>query len=238
MDLGAPQRLRHFFASMPVPCPYLPGKVEQKLVVELTGERSGELYTELSCSGFRRSHNFAYRPSCRDCSACVPVRIRVADFAPSRTQRRLWRRNGDLAVAERPPLATSEQYRLFIAYQRSRHRASEMAAMTWTDYRQMIETTPVDTIVAEVRDTGGALVGASLVDRTADGLSAVYSFYDPDQPRRSLGIFAILWLVERAGALGLPYVYLGYWVAGSATMDYKRCFPALEKLTGGLWSPL
>ncbi len=238
MNLGPSLRLRHFFATTPVPCPYLAGRVEQKLVVELAGDDAPDLFAELSRSGFRRSHGFAYRPACRDCKACLPVRIRVADFRPSRSLRRVWQRCLDLSAEERPPRATPEQYRLFVAYQQGRHATSEMAAMTWTDYRMMVETTPVDTVTAEFRDGGGVLVGASLIDRTADGLSAVYSFFDPQQRRRSLGTYAILWMLRRAATLGLPHVYLGYWIEGSATMDYKRRFPALEALIAGRWVPI
>ena len=237
MNLGRSIRPRQFFASVPVPCPYLPAKVERKLVVELAGADASALFTELSRAGFRRSHGYAYRPACRNCLACVPVRIRAEGFSPTRSLRRVWRRNGDLTATEVPPVGSAEQYRLFLAYQQARHPDSEMATMSFTDYRLMVEATPVSTSVVEIRDPTGDLVGASLVDRTGDGLSAVYTFFDPALPRRSLGTFAILWMVARARELGLSHVYLGYWIGGSDTMDYKRRFPAIECLRDGAWVP-
>ena len=237
MNLGRSIRPRQFFASVPVPCPYLPSKVERKLVVELAGEDASALFTELSRAGFRRSHGYAYRPACRDCRACVPVRIHADAFAPTRSLRKVLSRNSDLTATEVPPVATAEQYRLFLAYQQARHPDSEMATMSLADYRMMVEATPIGTSIVEIRDANGALVGASLVDRTGDGLSAVYSFFDPNMPRRSLGTFAILWMVARARELGLSHVYLGYWIGGSDTMDYKRRFPAIECLRDGAWVP-
>ena len=238
MNIGRSTRPRQFFASVPVPCPYLPGKIERKLVVELAGDDAAGLFTELSRAGFRRSHGYAYRPACRDCVACVPVRIVVDGFCPSRSLRRVWRRNGDLQCDEAAAAAKPEQYRLFIAYQQARHPDSEMATMSFSDYRLMVEATPIGTVLLEVRDTADRLVGVSLIDRTGDGLSAVYSFFDPALPDRSLGTFAVLWMVERARALGLEHVYLGYWIDGSDTMDYKRRFPSLESLRGGTWTAI
>lgn len=238
MNIGRSIRPRQFFASVPVPCPYLPAKVERKLVVELAGEDATALFTELSRAGFRRSHGYAYRPACRDCEACVPVRIRTDAFAATRSLRRVAKRNGDLSAREVPAVGTAEQFRLFSLYQRARHAESEMATMSFADYRLMVEATPVTTTMVELRDGDGRLVGGSLVDRTGDGLSAVYSFFDPSLARRSLGTFAILWLVDRARALGLAHVYLGYWIGGSDTMDYKRRFPSLERLRDGVWSPV
>ena len=238
MTFSKPSRPRQFFASVPVPCPYLASRVERKLVIELAGEDAPALFSELSRAGFRRSHGFAYRPACRDCVACVPVRIRVDDFVASRSLRRVLRRNADLTVTDLPPRATQEQYRLFSAYQRGRHANSEMATMTFEDFALMVQATPVRTSLAEIRDHDARLVGGILIDHTGDGLSAVYSFFDPDLAARSLGTFAVLWMVDRARSLGLPHVYLGYWIGGSDTMDYKRRFPALEGLRGGSWVPM
>lgn len=238
MNFGKSSRPRQFFASVPVPCPYLPARIERKLVIELAGDDAPALFTELSRAGFRRSHGYAYRPACRDCLACVPVRIRVDGFAPSRSLRRVLRRNADLTVADLPPRATSEQYRLFATYQQGRHADSEMATMSFEDFALMVQATPVRTSLAEIRDSTRRLVGGILVDNTGDGLSAVYSFFDPGLAARSLGTFAVLWLVEHARSLGLPHVYLGYWIRGSGTMDYKRRFPALECLRGGVWVPM
>jgi arginine-tRNA-protein transferase len=226
-----------FFATAPVPCPYVAGRAERKLIVELTGRTAPEFYDALSRAGFRRSHRFAYRPACRGCTGCVPVRIAVERFAHTRSTRRV--RNAHAAVAGQvlAPRATIEQFRLFIAYQQYRHHDSEMAAMTYGDYRAMVEETTLRTAIVEFREPDGALVAVSLVDRLDDGLSAVYSFYDPQRKPGSLGTLCILWLVEECRRHDLPYVYLGYWIAESPKMAYKARFPALEQLSGGYWVP-
>jgi arginine-tRNA-protein transferase len=224
-----------FFATASVPCPYLPGRAERKLVIELAGRSAAPVYDELSRAGFRRSHRFAYRPACRSCAACVPVRIAVSRFAHSRSTRRVRNANAELAGSLLAPRATLEQFGLFMAYQRSRHRDSDMAAMRYADYRAMVEESAVRTALVELRDAAGTLVAVSLVDRLDDGVSAVYSFYDPGRRRASLGTWAILWLVEECRRLGLPYVYLGYWIAESPKMAYKARFPALERLIDGDW---
>jgi len=231
-----------FFATASVPCPYVPGRAERKLIVELTGRAAPALFDELSRAGFRRSHHFAYRPACRSCAACVPVRIAVERFVHTRSTRRVHNRNaganGALAgLVLMPPRATDEQFRLFTAYQRSRHRDSDMAAMSYGDYHSMVEDSAVRTAIVEFREPDGALVAVSLIDRLDDGVSAVYSFFDPARERASLGTWSILWLVEECRRLGLPYVYLGYWIAESAKMAYKARFPALERLTDGSWIP-
>jgi leucyl-tRNA---protein transferase len=237
MEILPPQEpLRHFFATMAVPCPYLAGRLEQKLVVELGGDDA--FYGALSRAGFRRSHNLAYRPTCQGCNACVPVRIAAQAFAFSRGFRRVLRRNDDLTVTTLAPRATRDQYRLFSRYQRWRHGKSDMAGMSYGDYRAMLEDTPVDTLLIEARSADGRLVAGCITDRMVDGLSAVYSFYDDGESRRGLGTFMILWLVRQAQSQRLPYVYLGYWVTGSTKMDYKRRFPALEALSGAGWAPL
>jgi leucyl-tRNA---protein transferase len=236
--LGA---LNQFFATTSVPCPYVPGRAERKLIVELNGRGAPAFFDELSRAGFRRSHQFAYRPACRSCAACVPVRIAVDRFRDTRSTRRVRNLNavGDDRLAGRvlPPRATEEQFQLFTAYQRSRHRDSDMATMTYADYHSMVEDSAVRTAIVELREPAGRLVAVSLIDRLDDGVSAVYSFYDPTGGRRSLGTWSILWLVEECRRHGLPYVYLGYWIAESAKMAYKARFPALERLTDGRWIP-
>ncbi len=236
---------QQFFATAPLPCPYVPGRAERKLIVELTGRPAPAFYNELSRAGFRRSHRFAYRPACRSCAACVPVRIAVERFADTRSTRRVRNLNAGthsganrtLAGVLLAPRATAEQFELFAAYQRSRHRDSDMAAMSYADYRGMVEDSAVRTAIVELRDRAGALVAVSLIDRLDDGISAVYSFFDPAQGRRSLGTWSILWLVEECRREGLPYVYLGYWIAESPKMAYKARFPALERLADGRWVP-
>ena len=227
---------RQFFATSPVACPYIADRAERKLIVELGGSGAALFYDDLSRAGFRRSHHFAYRPACRGCSSCVPVRIAVDRFTHTRSTRRIRNINRDLSGCLIKARATPEQFQLFSAYQRSRHSDSDMASMTYGDYRGMVEDTPVRTGIAEFRDISGELVAASLVDLLDDGISAVYSFYDPQQPRRSLGIWSVLWLVEQSRRHGQPFVYLGYWISDSPKMAYKARFPALERLVDGTWT--
>lgn len=228
---------RFFFGTRSLPCPYIDGKVERKVVTDLSGKDSSDLYLRLSRAGFRRSHGLAYRPACPDCQSCVPVRIDAAGFQWSKSFRRTRRANSDLLATDLGALATVEQYRLFYRYQHSRHGGGEMAAMSFNDYRAMVEDTPVETRIVEFRNPSGALVGAMLCDRMEDSYSAVYSFFDPDLVSRSLGIFMVLWLVERAAELGLPHVYLGYWIDGSSKMAYKARFQPLEQLRDNRWRP-
>ena len=227
---------RQFFATSPVKCQYVRGRAERKLIVELGGPGAALFYDDLSRAGFRRSHRFAYRPACRGCSSCVPVRIAVGRFSRTRSTRRIRNANRDISGRLVAARATPEQFRLFSAYQRARHGDSDMASMIYGDYRGMIEDTPVRTAIAEFRDARGELVAASLVDLLDDGVSAVYSFYDPQQPKRSLGTWSVLWLVEQCQRQGLPFVYLGYWIADSPKMAYKARFPALERLTAAGWA--
>jgi leucyl-tRNA---protein transferase len=226
--------LRQFFATSPVPCPYIEGLAERKLIVELAGTGAAAFYDELSRAGFRRSHRYAYRPACRGCAACVPVRIAVDRFVDTRSTRRIRNVNRDLSASLVEGRASAEQFRLFAAYQRARHGDGEMASMNYADYRGMIEDSPARTQIAEFRGLEG-LAAASLIDLLDDGVSAVYSFFDWRQGRRSLGTWCILWLVEECQRRGLPYVYLGYWIAESAKMAYKARFPALERLSAEGW---
>ncbi len=230
-----PSRPHFFFTTAPLPCPYLPGRLERKIVTELSGPDAEALHEALSRAGFRRSHSIAYTPACPGCNACIPVRIVVDGFGPDRSFRRVARANKGMVASEVAPRATAEQYRLFSRYQDSRHSGGDMALMGFYDYRSMVEDSPIDTFLAEFRDGDGMLRAACLTDRMTDGLSAVYSFYDPEQPHQSYGTFIILWLIERARALGLPYVYLGYWIAESRKMAYKARFTPLEAFGPGGW---
>jgi len=233
-----PRRPQFFYTTAPLPCPYLPGRTERKIVTELSGTEAEALHERLSRAGFRRSHNIAYAPVCPGCQACVPIRVVSEDFAPDRTQRRILRANADLTISEMPARATAEQFSLFQRYQKNRHADGDMAAMGYYDYRAMIEDTPISTGILEFRDAQDRLLGACLTDWLADGLSAVYSFFDTDEDKRSLGTFAVLWLVGRARSLGLPYVYLGYWVPESRKMAYKARFRPSEILISGAWHRL
>ena len=238
MTYKPPRRPHFFYTTAPLPCPYVPGRVERKVVTEITGPDSDTLHDRLSRAGFRRSHNIAYAPVCPNCNACVPIRIPVERFQPGRSLRKCARANADVEGFEVPAHATTEQYALFQRYQATRHVEGDMAGMTFYDYRAMIEDTPIDTFVVEFREPDDRLVGACLTDRLGDGLSAVYSFFDPEFERRSLGSYAVLWLIERARLLDLPYIYLGYWVADSRKMAYKSRFRPSEVLSGGVWREL
>ncbi len=229
---------RFFFGTRGLPCPYLPGRIERKVVTDLSGPDAPVLYERLSRAGFRRSHGLAYRPACAGCDACVPVRIPAARFELSRNLARVQRLNADLDVADMPAHATIEQFRLFSRYQRARHEGGEMAGMSYDDYRAMIEESPVDSRIIEYRAPDGALVAAMLADRLADSLSAVYSFFEPALSRRSLGVYMVLWLVEESRRSDRPYVYLGYWVADSPKMAYKSRFRPLEGLGPNGWTPI
>jgi arginine-tRNA-protein transferase len=233
-----PRRPQFFYTTAPLPCPYLPGRTERKIVTELSGTEAEALHERLSRAGFRRSHNIAYAPVCPGCQACVPIRVVSEDFAPDRTQRRILRANADLTISEMPARATAEQFTLFQRYQKTRHADGDMAAMGYYDYRAMIEDTPISTGILEFRDARDRLLGACLTDWLADGLSAVYSFFDTEEDKRSLGTFAVLWLIGRARSLGLPHVYLGYWVPESRKMAYKARFRPSEVLMGGAWHRL
>ncbi len=229
---------QHFYRTSALPCPYLPGQTERKLITELVGCEAEGLYNILSRAGFRRSHHLAYRPACVGCAACLPVRIRIAEFTPSRSLRRITRGNAGLATRIAEPRATLEHYRLFARYQRSRHADSDMASMTFGDFRAMIEDTPVNSRLLDLRTAQGHCRGVCLFDVLDDGLSAVYSFFDPDEERRSLGTYLVLSLVHEARHQGLPYVYLGYWIANSPKMAYKIRFRPLEALDASGWRRL
>lgn len=242
--MTAPVRFPRFFVTTPAPCPYLPGKSERKVFTELKGDSADQLNEALGRIGFRRSQTVAYRPSCADCNACISVRVVASEFTPSSTQRRNMRRNSDLVVTECRPWATEEQFDLLQRYLNVRHPGGGMAAMDETDYADMVEHTPVSSYVVEYREpsdglTPGRLVGACLTDRQGDGLSMIYSFYDPEHESRSgLGNYIILEHIRRAAEQGLPYAYLGYWVEGSDRMRYKIRYRPLERLTRDGWKRL
>lgn len=228
-----------FYMTAPAPCPYLGGRTERKVFSYLSGPGAPAINSMLTRRGFRRSQNIIYIPACEACQACIPVRIVAAEFALSRSRRRALARNADLARRIRGPRATSRQFSVLRGYLDDRHDDGGMADMTVLDYASMVEETSVDTMIVEysARDETGEerLVGCALTDRLTDGLSMVYSFFEPEESARGLGNFMILDHVALARELDLPYVYLGYWVAGSPKMDYKRRFGPLEKLTATGW---
>ena len=236
-DAPVTQRSRpqHFFVLRETPCPYIPGRMERKLVTELSPRGWPDSYSDLSRAGFRRSHLFAYRPACRGCDACVPVRVDAARYAPSKSLRRIARRNDDLTGTLRPPVSTYEQFLLFQRYLKSRHADGDMARMSYGDFRDMVEETTAATRLAEFRDAAGRLVGGCLLDLLDDGCSAVYSFFDPEEHARSLGSFMIHWAIADTHMRGQRYVYLGYWIAQSRKMAYKTRFRPLEALGPNGW---
>ncbi len=232
-----------FYVTAPQPCPYLPGQSERKLFTALSGDGARALNDALSKQGFRRSQNVLYRPACSDCAACLSARIRVADHAPGRSHRRILRRNAHLQREATSPWATEDQFALFRRYLDSRHADGGMADMDIFEFAAMIEETPVRTRVVEYaipKDAEGKrrLVAVCLTDVLDDGLSLVYSFYDPTLASASLGTYVILDHVALARQVGLPFVYLGYWVPGSAKMGYKARFDALEIYRDGAWRPI
>lgn len=242
--MTAPVRFPRFFVTSAAPCPYLPGRMERKVFTELRGPHADELNDALGRIGFRRSQTVAYRPSCADCSACVSVRVAVGEFRASTSQKRNLKRNSDLIVTVCRPWSTAEQFDLLQRYLGQRHPGGGMTSMDEVDFADMVEHTPVDSWVIEYREpnpdgTPGRLVGACLTDKQGDGLSMIYSFYEPDHPGRSgLGTFIILDHIRRASAEGLPFVYLGYWVEGSPRMQYKVRFRPMERLTRQGWQRL
>ncbi len=239
--MSAPFRFPRFFVTTPSPCPYLPGKTERKVFTELTGQHSAELNDALGRIGFRRSQGVAYRPSCIDCQACISVRVVTQEFQPSATQKKMLKRHGDLEVTACKPWTTEEQYALLRRYLRVRHPGGGMVDMDESDFADMVEQSPVKTYVVEYREPStngrpGKLVGACLTDQQADGLSMIYSFFEPYDPKRAgLGTYIILDHIVRAGRAGLPYVYLGYWVETSKRMAYKARFRPLERLGPDGW---
>jgi arginine-tRNA-protein transferase len=239
--VSAPFRFPRFFVTTPAPCPYLPGKTERKVFTELTGTHAAELNDALGRIGFRRSQGVAYRPSCIDCSACISVRVVAGEFRASATQRRMIRRHSDLEVTACKPWTTEEQYDLLRRYLRARHPGGGMVDMDESDFADMVEQSPVKTFLIEYREPSvdgrrGRLVGACLTDQQADGLSMIYSFFEPDSDaRRGLGTYIILDHILRSSRAGLPYVYLGYWVDSSPRMAYKARFRPLERLGPNGW---
>jgi arginyl-tRNA--protein-N-Asp/Glu arginylyltransferase len=240
-----PRDAPQFYLTAPSVCPYLPGREERKVFTHLIGRRAPGLNDALTQSGFRRSQTIAYRPACESCRACVSVRVLVDEFVETRSLRRIREINDDLFGRAAANQASSDQYSLFRAYVDARHGDGGMADMSVLDYSMMVEDSHVNTRIVEYRRHGpdtainrrgsGALVAACLTDILADGLSMVYSFYDPDAAERSLGTFMILDHLDRAQRLGLPHLYLGYWVEGSKKMAYKARFRPQERLGMNGW---
>lgn len=240
-----PRDAPQFYLTSPTPCPYLDGQQERKVFTHIVGRRAREINEILTQGGFRRSQTIAYRPACETCRACVSVRVLTDEFRPSANMRRVLRANRDLvgtAIVNQP---SSEQYGLFRRYLDARHGDGGMADMSVLDYALMVEDSHVDTRLVEYRRRGpdtaihgrgqGPLVALCLTDELSDGLSMVYSIFDPACADRSLGTFLILDHIARARALGLPFLYLGYWVEGSRKMEYKARFTPQQRLGQSGW---
>ncbi len=242
-----------FYLTAEAPCPYLPGKQERKVFTHLLDADANTINSMLTTAGFRRSQTIAYKPACDGCSACVSVRIPVDRFAPTQSMRRIIRRNTDLERRVREPHATEPQFELLRAYLQDRHAAGGMADMDEDDFGAMVEETTVDTVLFEywgraanadhpdlddVPLSRPDLLASSVTDVIDDGLSMVYSFFDPGEQARSLGTYMILDHVVKARELGLPYLYLGYWIEDCRKMAYKARFQPLEALTQDGWEIL
>lgn len=230
-----------FFLTAPSPCPYLPGRRERKVFTALDGTDSLGLNEALTHAGFRRSQSIAYRPACEACDACVSTRVPVSRFSFGKRWRRVLARNSDLTRHRRPAEATEEQFWLLRRYLNHRHLGGGMSDMSLIDFASMVADTAVRTHIVEYRysegPAKGELAACALVDQLRDGLSMVYSFFDPADEKRSFGSFIILDHIKQCQSVGIPYVYLGYWVRGSEKMAYKAEFQPLEVLRGGGWTP-
>lgn len=237
-------RTVRFHITTSQPCPYLPGKKERKVFANLSTHNAVELNDALTKVGFRRSQTIAYRPACETCSACKSVRIDVRNFKWSQRWRRVVKKNADLTRTPCPKTASNEQFRLLKKYLDSRHEDGGMNSMSMRDYIGMVDASPVRTVMFEYRQPPlykadeGVLTATALTDVLRDGLSMVYSFYNPDLRSRSLGSFMVLDHIRLAQELDLPYVYLGYWVKNSEKMGYKNNFAPLEYCEGDEWKPL
>ena len=239
------KKFPEFYVTAPQACPYLPGRLERKLFTHLTHDKPPELVDRLLTTGFRRSQNIAYVPYCEGCQACVSVRVLVNEFQPDRSMRRSWAKNSTLVARRMAPTPTAEQFRLFRAYIDARHSDGGMADMTMLDYRMMVEDTVIETFPTEYREKpvdacdldfeSWPLKAVALCDRLTDGISMVYSFYDPDGADTGLGTYMILEHIAFARRIGLPHVYLGYWIEGSRKMAYKTRFMPQERLGPDRW---
>jgi len=231
------QKSPEIFLSMPHPCSYLPGRTATSLFLDPRHPLDSRQYASFMRLGFRRSGDLIYRPHCRGCNACIPVRIPVDNFHPDRAQRRVWERNQDLSVTPCSPLYSQEHFNLYQRYQTRRHPGGGMDDPDPQKYINFLGSQHIRTVFYEIRRQT-TLVGVAVTDILPDGLSAVYTFFDPDEKRRSLGVYAILWQVEQARERRLPWLYLGYWIKECQKMAYKGNYRPLEVFINGHWTQL
>jgi leucyl-tRNA---protein transferase len=224
-----------FYVTAPYTCSYLPQRKARSQVATPNHLIDGQVYSDLVQLGFRRSGVFAYRPYCDGCRCCIPLRIPVAEFAPNRTQRRTWKKNSDLSAAVGTLRFDDEHYDLYQRYQSLRHAGGGMDQDSREQYAQFLLQSRVDSRLIEYRAASGELKMVSIIDMLSDGISSVYTFYDPQDRRRSLGTYGIVWQIYHCQSLGLSHLYLGYWIRESQKMEYKASFMPHETLQNGVW---